>query len=68
LREDLESSKKNERKGSDLQEREKKEEGRSTQIGNLKTNDIPAKESANIYRKIIMISVCMIYGALGTPN
>jgi len=32
---------------SDLRERNKKK-GRSTQMGNLKANDIPAKESANI--------------------
>jgi len=32
---------------SDLQERNKRK-GRSTQMGNLKANDIPAKESANI--------------------
>jgi hypothetical protein len=37
----------NEREGSDLRERDKKK-GRSTQMGNLNINDIPAKESVNI--------------------
>lgn len=38
---------KDEREGFDFQERDKKK-GRSAQMSNLKTNDIPAKESANI--------------------
>jgi hypothetical protein len=36
-------------------------------MSNLKTNDILAKESANIYRGKV-ISVCTIYEVLGMPN
>jgi hypothetical protein len=38
---------KDEREGFDFQERDKKK-GRFTQMSNLKTSDIPVKESANI--------------------
>jgi hypothetical protein len=38
--------KKDERKGFDLQKRNKKR-GKSTRMSNLETNDLPAKESAN---------------------